>query len=697
MEKIQSSCNYCTLACNFDFYVENNEIQKIVPTADYPVNKGFACIKGLKLDQQNKKFKPNPLPRIKKADGSFEHLSWDEAISSTAKKLNEIREKYGDDAIAGLSTAQIPLEEMALLGHVLRNYMQANLDGNTRLCMATSVVAHRQAFGFDAPPYTLNDFELSDTIILIGANPVVAHPIVWDRIRKNELADKKIIVIDPRRSETAIHADHHYQLKGKSDLKLFYTLANVLIEKGWIDNDYIANHTEKFEDFKAFVTDYTLDKVEEATGITSEQVLELATMIHEGRNVSFWWTMGINQGYEAVRSAQSIINLALMTGNIGRPGTGANSLTGQPNAMGSRVFSNQVVLYSGGDFDHEGRIKAVSEALELDPKWLPKKPTFPYNVIVEKINAGEIKALWVVATNPRHSWTNNETFKTAMEKLDLLIVQEIYDDTDTSAEADVFFPVVNMLKKEGTIINTERRLSAIRPVLPREENELTDFEVIYKMGEALGMGDLLNKWQTPKDVFELMKKCSKGMPCDITGVDYDDLADSKGIQWPFREGDVLKEDERRLFEDGNYYTPSKKANFVFEAPLDDPIPTTDAYPYILNTGRGTVGQWHTQTRTREIEEIADAVSEKAYILINPELAKDLNVSNKDLLDVSSINGVNAQFEARLTADQPYNQLYAPIHYIETNALTPSVYDSFSKEPSYKTTPINIQKVKEAGS
>jgi len=694
MKKIQTSCNYCTLACNLDFFVEDDTVKKVIPTTDYPVNKGFACIKGLNLNHQNKVFKPNPLPRMKKSDGTFEYLSWNQGIQTTADKLKEIQDKYGPESIAGLSTGQIPLEEMALLGHVLRNYMRTNLDGNTRLCMATSVVAYKQSFGFDAPPYTLNDFELSDTIILIGANPVVAHPIIWDRIRKNEIVDKKIIVIDPRRSETAINANYHYQLKGKSDLKLFYILANTLIEKGWIDVEYIENHTEKFEEFKTFVTNYTLDSAEVETGITKEQVLELATLIHEGRNVSFWWTMGINQGYEAVRSAQSIINLALMTGNIGRPGTGANSLTGQPNAMGSRVFSNQAGLFGGGDFDNPARIKAVSEALEIDASWLPDKPTLPYNAIIEKINDGSIKALWVIATNPRHSWANNETFKEAMDKLELLIVQDIYDDTDSSKDCDVFFPVIPTFRKEGTLINTERRLSAVRPVLPREENEHSDFEVIFKVGEALGMGSLLDNWKTPKDVFNLMKKCSKGMPCDITGIKYDALENSKGIQWPFRAGDELKADERRLYEDGNYYTSSKKANFIFETPLENPIPTNEEYPYILNTGRGTVGQWHTQTRTREINHIKGAVSKKAYILINENLAKDLNISNNEEIKIASINEVSAKFEARVTGDVPYDCLYAPIHYIETNALTPSIYDSFSKEPSFKTTPIKIYKQKE---
>ena len=695
MKKVQSTCNYCSLACNIDFIVEDETIKKVIPTKGYPVNNGFSCIKGLNLDKQHSLIKPNPLPRLKQADGSFKHISWDEAFEYTASKLKEISEKYGRESVAGISTGQLTLEEMALYGHVMRNFMGANVDGNTRLCMATSVVAHKQSFGFDAPPYTLNDFELSDTIILIGANPVVAHPIIWGRIKANKVPGKKVIVIDPRNSETAKRADYFYRLKAKSDLVLMYTLANTLIEKGWIDEAYIEAHTENFEAFKDFVKDYTLDQVEEKTHLTAEQVLELATMIHEGKNVSLWWTMGVNQGYEAVRTAQSIINIALMTGNIGRPGTGANSITGQSNAMGSRIFSNTAGLYGGGDYDNPVRRQAVATALGIEESLLPTKPTLPYNAIIEKVNAGEIKALWILCTNPRHSWINNETFRQAMENLELFIVQDIYDDTESSENCDIFFPVVSGLKKEGTLINTERRLSPVRPALKMEENEMTDFNVIFNIGKALGMGELLDAWQTPRDVFELMKKCSKGMPCDITGVEYDALTDSKGIQWPFKEGDVLTDDQRRLYEDGQYYTPSKKAKFMFEQPMENPLKLSEEFPYILNTGRGTVGQWHTQSRTREIPYVNDAVSHQAYIHINEKLAEELEIENQEIIEVSSINGVSRQFMAMISDTVAYDELYAPIHYIETNALTPSLYDPYSKEPSFKSTPVQIKKVKGA--
>jgi len=690
MKKIQSTCNYCGLACNLDFYVENNNIIKVSPTERYPVNKGFCCIKGLNLDKQCTKIKGRKSPLLRNEKNEMIAVSWKEGFEVFVKKMTSIQEAHGTESVAFISTGQMTTEEMALLGHVGRNYMGINGDGNTRLCMATAVVAHKQSFGFDAPPYTLNDAELSDTIILIGANPVVAHPVFWERIKNNKNA--KIITIDPRKSETAMNSDIWIDLNPKSDLVLFYTLANVLINNGWIQNSYIENYTEEFEAFKSHVSKFTLKDVEEVTGISEEGVFNLAKIIHNGKKVSFWWTMGINQGYEAVRTAQSIINLALMTGNIGREGTGANSLTGQCNAMGSRAFSNTVGLYGGGDYNNVERRKIIAETLEIEESLLPSKPTLPYNVIIEKINKGEIKGLWVICTNPRHSFTNNQEFKKAVAKLDFFVVQDIYEDTDSAKICDLFLPSVPAIKKTGVMINTERRVSAILPVLKKEEGELTDYEILLEIGKKLGMGSLLDKWKTPKDAFELMKKCSKGMPCDITGITYELLNGSKGIQWPFKEGQFLEEDERRLFEDNKYYTPSKKAKFIFGDPIESPIGISVEFPYTFNTGRGTVGQWHTQTRTREMDIVRAISSKEAYVNINPKLAKELNIEQNEKIRIASCNGVNSEFIAKITDKVKKDHLYAPIHYIETNSLTPSVFDSYSNEPSYKTVFVNIEKI-----
>mgnify|MGYP002081919383 CR=1 FL=1 len=699
MKKIQSTCNLCALACNLDFYVENGKIDRVSPTVDYPVNKGFCCIKGLNLDKQQTKIKARKNPLLRDENGEMKEVSWKEAFETFAKKMTSIQEKYGKESVAFISTGQMPTEDMALLGHVGRNYMGINGDGNTRLCMATSVVAHKQSFGFDAPPYTLNDAELSDTIILIGANPVIAHPVFWGRIRQNKEA--KIITIDPRKSETAINSDIWIDIKPKADLVLMYTLANVLIEKGYIDKNYIENYTEGYEEFKKHVAKFTLENVEEETGISAERVLELVEIIHAGKRVSFWWTMGVNQGYQAVRTAQSIINLALMTGNIGRPGTGANSLTGQCNAMGSRVFSNTTGLYGGGDFDNPVRRKAVAEALggrcvwESGNGWVSDNDP-PYNAIIEKAISGEIKGLWVICTNPRHSWANNEEFEKCVKNLDFFVVQDIYEDTHSAKLCDLYLPSVPAIKKEGVIINTERRASKVNPVIPKEEGELSDFEIFYNIGKELGMGDLLNGWETPRSTFELLKKCSKGMPCDITGITYEmlegpNMEGSRGVQWPFREGETLIEDERRLYEDGNYYTPSKKAKFHFEDIAENPIQTSKEFPYIFNSGRGTVGQWHTGVRSREIEAAERIYSKESYVFMHPELALELNIVENERVSIASQNGVTRDFTIKISDHVKKEHLYAPMHYIETNALTPSVYDPYSKEPSFKTVAVNIIK------
>lgn len=691
MKRIQSTCNYCALACNLDFYTEDGKIKRVVPTPHYPVNKGFSCIKGLNLDKQCTKFNGSKKPLLKMKDGERKAIEWKEAFDLFASKMTAIQEKYGKESVAYISTGQLPTEEMALLGHVGRSYMGINGDGNTRLCMASAVVAYKQSFGFDAPPYTLKDLELSDTIFFIGANPVIAHPIAWGRVRKNK--DTKIITIDPRKSETAMNSDMWIDIKTKGDLALFYTLANVLIEKGWIDQDYINNYTEGFEDFKEHVKKYTLEDVEERTGISKMRVLELAKIIHEGKRVSFWWTMGVNQSYEAVRTAQAIINLALITGNMGREGTGANSLTGQCNAMGSRMFSNTTALYGGGEYNNKERRKVVADILGMDENMLPIKPTLDYEQIIKGINKGEIKGLWVVCTNPRHSFSNNEEFKKAMKNLEFFVVQDIYEDTDSSKECDLYLPSVPAIKKEGFLINTERRLSALVPVLEKEEDELSDYEILLGIGEALGMGSLLDKWRTPEDAFKLLRECSKGMPCDITGVSYERLRDSKGVQWPCREGEELESDERRLFEDGKYYTPSGKAKLIFEDVTENPNATNEEFPFNLNTGRGTVGQWHTHTRTREIQAVTNIVSQKAYVDINRKDAEKLDIKENDEVLIHSSNGHTSKFIARLTDNLKEKTLYAPIHYIETNLLTPSVFDPYSKEPSYKTVQVNIEKVR----
>ena len=278
------------------------------------------------------------------------------------------------------------------------------------------------------------------------------------------------------------------------------------------------------------------------------------------------------------------------------------------------------------------------------------------------------------------------------------MVQDIYDTIESAENCTVYFPVVPGIKKEGTYINLERRLSPMRKVLERGENEISDYECILGVGRALGMGAALEKWGTPRECFDLLRECSKGMPCDFTGVHWDDLTGSHGRQWPYPEGREAEfsDEQRRLYEDGKFYTPSGRARFVFEEPLGNPIPVTEEFPLVFNTGRGSVGQWHTQSRTKEVKFVEDVSLKRAYLYMNTRRAAENGIKEMDEIRVFSSNGQNAVFAVKVTDNVQYGELYAPIHYVECNKLTPSSYDKYSREPNYKGGTCRFEKIEKEG-
>ena len=353
-------CGYCSTGCGLNVHLKNGEAVSLTPQTNYPVNLGMACPKGWEALSVLKAPDRGTMPLLRNANGHLVQVDWATALREFTTRFQAIQTTHGPESVAFLGTGQMPTEELAFLGALAKFGMgMKHGDGNTRQCMATSVVAYKQSFGFDAPPYTYADFEESDTIVLIGSNLCLAHPIMWERVMRNPHRPN-IIVIDPRRTETAMAATLHLPLSPKSDLTLLYGIARELIQRGWIDRSYIDAHTSGFDDFAVFVESYTPDDVLKETGLTQTAVETCLNMIHSGKRVSFWWTMGVNQSHQGVRTAQAIINLALMTGNIGRPGTGPNSITGQCNAMGSRLFSNTSNLM-GRDVRHVTRFRHVPE------------------------------------------------------------------------------------------------------------------------------------------------------------------------------------------------------------------------------------------------------------------------------------------------------------------------------------------------
>lgn len=683
-------CGYCSTGCSLTVHLQLGQPVNLTPAKDYPVNLGMACPKGWEALNVLPASDRATMPLLRDRRGRRIRVSWDRAMHVFCDRFKAIQAKYGPESVAFLSTGQIPTEEMAFLGALTKFGMgMRHGDGNTRQCMATSVVAYKQAFGFDAPPYTYGDFEESDVIVLVGSNLCIAHPILWQRVLRNR-NNPAIIVVDPRKTETAMAATHHLPLRPKSDLQLFYALANVLIREGWTDEQYIQQHTSGYHAFRRHAAGYPPSRVAEQCGIAEGKIYDVARAIARGRRVSFWWTMGVNQSYEGVRTAQAIINLALITGNIGRPGTGANSITGQCNAMGSRLFSNTTNLLGGHDFTNAVHRQKVADVLGIDRARIPRENSWAYPEIIEAILREKIKGLWVICTNPAHSWINQHMCHDVLSRLEFLVVQDMYETTETAQRADLLLPAAGWGEKEGTFINSERRLGVIRKVAKAPGQALADFNIFRLVAQYWGCGEMFADWTSPEAVFHKLKELSLGQPCDITGIrDYRMLDERGGIQWPYPAHGSDEARERRLFEDGRFFHEDGRARFLFDEPFSMPEPPTEKYPYLLLTGRGSASQWHTQTRTGKSAVLRKLYPLQPHVEINPQDARRERIRpNQDVIVQSQRGRIVAK--AFLTPCVQPGQVFMPMHYEETNRLTLAHFDPLSRQPSYKDCAVQVR-------
>jgi assimilatory nitrate reductase catalytic subunit len=685
-------CGFCSTGCSLDVHLRDGVAVNLTPTTEYPVNLGMACPKGWEALTPLGASDRMTTPRWRDAKGRLRPIGWEAAIATFVERFRSIMDAHGPDSVAFLSTGQIPTEEMALLGALTKFGMgMVHGDGNTRQCMATSVVAYKESFGFDAPPYTYADFEESDVIVLVGSNLCIAHPILWERVCRNPHRPE-IVVIDPRVTETAMAATQHHQLRPKSDLVLLYGIARVLAERGWVDRQFVDGHTDGFADFVAHVEPFTPEHVSEATGLSAAAVERLAETIHRGERVSFWWTMGVNQGHEATRTAQAIVNLALMTGNIGRPGTGANSITGQCNAMGSRLFSNTTNLFGGRDFTRPDDRRDVARILSIDEDRIPDRPSLAYDQIVRDVHRGKIKGLWIVATNTAHSWIDQEQLREALGRLEFLVVQDMYSTTETAQLAHLQLPAAGWGEKDGTFVNSERRVGLVKRIAPSPGLALADFSIFKLIADAWGCGSLFERWDSPEAVFEILQELSRGRPCDISGIEgYRMIEEHRGVQWPFPAGaEVATGDERRLFTDGRFHHPDGRARFVFEEPRRVAEPPSPAFPLVLLTGRGSSSQWHTQTRSAKSNVLRSLAPPDAYVEIAPADADPRGIEDGDWVVVSSPRA-SMRARARVTPIVRGGEVFVPMHYAETNRLTNASFDPYSRQPSYKHGTCDVQK------
>jgi len=689
---VASVCGYCSTGCSLDVHVRDSVPVNLTPTRAYPVNAGSACPKGWEALAPMVADGRGLRPMIRRGRRT-EVISWNRAFDEFCRRVRRVQEEHGPDSVAFLSTGQIVTEEMALLGAVAKFGLgMVHGDGNTRQCMATAVAAYKECFGFDAPPYSYRDLEESDVVVLVGSNLAVAHPILFERLQRNPHRPE-VIVIDPRATETAMVATQHLAIAPKSDQVLLYGVARELIARGAIDADFVASHTSGFDGYVRHVERFTPELVCVETGLDPGVLRRAVDAIAAGERVSFWWTMGVNQGHGATRTAQAIIALALMTGSIGRPGTGANSITGQCNAMGSRLFSNTASLFAGRSFTDEADRREVAEVLGIDVAAIPDRASWSYDQIVEGIARGDIRGLWVIATNPAHSWINQSHLRDMLGRLDLLVVQDLYPDTETARVADLYLPAAGWSEKEGTFINSERRIGRVRRSRRPSGQARTDFEIIQGIAEAWGCGPMFRSWRNPETVFGILQELSRGRPCDISGLDgYRDL-DAGGVQWPAPEVPLGGRDldgDRRLFADGRFFTPDGRARFVAGDPVPPPERPSERFPLVLLTGRGSTAQWHTQTRTARSPVLARLSPERLHVEMSAADADERGIRSGDRVRVASRRGA-IDATAFVTPTVEAGQVFLPMHDRTVNVLTSPAFDPQSRQPGYKYAAVQVRR------
>lgn len=683
-----STCGYCGVGCGLYIGVKDGRAVYTKGNPKHFVNKGTLCPKGLSEHQLINSHERVTTPLIKK-NGELVYASWEDAYTKVADEFKRIAKEHGEKAVGVISTGQLLTEEFYTLGKFVQLGLRTNnYDGNTTLCMASAVTGYKQSLGSDGPVGSYEDFEKAKTIFLVGANIADNHPILKLHIAKNK-NKPNIIVIDPRASKTAQMATTYVPIKPRTDLALYNGLACIIMEQGWENEGYIKANTNGVRELKKHLQNYPPQEVANITGIDVKTLYELARQFASTDAVLTAWTMGVNQSFMGTDTVSAIVNLHLLTGQIGREGAGPFSITGQCNAMGTRESGFTSSLPAYRNFGDEKAAEEYASMINVPKEIVPTERGYKYAEIIDAIDRGEIKALWIVATNPLVSFVNQDKLRKTLAKLDLLVVQDAFM-SDTAEIADVVFAAATWGEKEGTYTNSERRCNRANKAVEPLGNTKSDFDIIVDFSKYFeGVHELLfSNFKKPIDAFNEFKELTRGQLCDYSGMTYELMEEHGGIQWPCNEERPLG--TKRLYSsDIPFRTKDQKANLV----CADWFPMAESigaeFPLILNTGR-TVEQWHTRTKTRSIE-ILDNLAPEAWVDINPLDAAKLKVKSGDRLSLSSARGVVRDVVVRVTQSVASGNVFVPFHFNTqlVNALTNESFCPKSGEPNFKQTAIQL--------
>ncbi len=691
-----TTCGYCSTGCSIDVGLDKDgKAVATRGTADADVNRGKLCIKGIFEHELFESAGRGETPLIRdKSWLPWQNTDWDTALDTMAEKIQSIQAEHGRDSFAVVSTGQIMTEEFYTLGKLVRGCIGTNnYDGNTTLCMASAVSGYKRSFGSDGPPGCYEDFEHTNCLMAWGSNLPEQHPIIYWRL-KEALEKRKfpLIVVDPRVTMFAQFADIHLPITPGTDLVLQNALAHVILAEGLEDRDYINAHTKGIEDMEACVKDYDPESAAKICGIDADTIRHVARLYAKADKAMSIWTMGINQSTHGSDGVVGINNLNLITGNIGKPGSTSLSITGQCNAMGTREWSSCSGLPGYRALEKQKDRDEIAKFWNVDEKFFPEKRGMFMTDIFPAIETGQIKGLWLVATNPITSMPNTPRIRKALEKLEFLVVQDAYQDVESNQYAHMFLPAAVWAEKTGCFTNTERRVNLIRPVVKPHAESKPDFWIFSQLIKRFPNGKNVPQPETPADAFEEMKLLSKGdgRTLDITGMNHDLIEEKRGIQWPYREGSGNEKGDQRLYADGVFQTEDGKANLLALPFMDNNEKPSDDYPFWLNSGR-VVEHFHTRTRTGKVGN-CNKFSPTPYMEMNPDSAAELGVKHQTYVRLVSRRG-DAVVLVQLTQRVPRDMVFIPFHYFDcVNRLSLGLLDPYSRQPAFKQCAVRIEEV-----
>jgi len=686
----QTTCPYCGVGCGVLAKPNEDGSAEIKGDDTHPANYGRLCSKGSALGQTT-----HLKDRLLYPEIYGEKASWDDALDKIATQFKDILETDGPDAIAFYVSGQILTEDYYVANKLIKGFIgTANIDTNSRLCMASSVAGHKRAFGSDTVPGCYEDFEKAGLITLVGSNLAWCHPVLYQRIMaaKENNPNLKIVLIDPRRTASADSADIHLDIKPDGDIPLFLGLLNAIQAQGKIDQNYVDRFTNGFADALAHAQNYSLEDIIEQTGLSREKLTAFYDLYCDTEKALTIYSQGVNQSVCGTDKVNAIINCHLATGRIGKEGMGPFSITGQPNAMGGREVGGLAnMLACHMDIDNAEHQALVSDFWQTSH--LATSQGLKAVDMFDAVHKGKIKAIWIMATNPVDSMPNANKVSEALEKCPLVIVSDVKNNNDTIAYAHIKLPSLAWAEKSGTVTNSERRISRQRPFMPAPGEAKADWWQMAKVGEKLGFTEAFS-WQNASEVFTEYAAMSAyenngsrdfdiGAWADASEEDYDTL---KPFQWPQPKEAHSAPSNTRFFANGGFYTPDKKARFIIPTVPEQHV-FEDEDILHLNTGR-IRDHWHTMTRTALSPTLSNHLAEP-FCEIHPRDAEKRDIKDADIVRIDNNQG-HIFVRALITDRVAKGEIFVPMHWtdqVSANArvdqLLPDVKDPFSGQPALK--------------